>query len=397
MSNRPNFAPLILLSLVVAACGGRSEATPTSVTPSPNPVTATAFPAHTPVPSPTPLPASAAAVCGRGIVCLASGNRLSAVPFVENEAAEILPDAAPNSVNVRGLAARGDYLYALVDVGDSPLLSPSGSRPALLTWELHWEFGAPMGLLTVPFRFVDRQDLPELGSQGWTFAGDLDAEGNLLFLTTYDPGMLRIFDVSDPGRPRQVGEIELGADYTHSSWTPELDVKDGHAFVTANDELRVLDVRHPAAPRLVSVIDAPGDPMDGDERNDSAVDVAAAGDTAYVTSAGAGGLWVAEVNPQAQEWHVVGQIDLPDGQRRIAAVDNGRMWVLVFPSHDGSKPQPETIVRIDVSRSEAPHLEGANEFGTSWCRHLLIDAESDHRERWCVGPEGGGLTQMTGE
>ena len=84
------------------------------------------------------------------------------------------------------------------------------------------------------------------------------------------PGILRIFDVSNPSSPVELGSLRL------PSWVWGVHVRDGLAYVANGDAgLRIVDVRNPAAPTLSGSYATAG----------TAVDVFVSGALAYIASA----------------------------------------------------------------------------------------------------------------
>lgn len=120
-------------------------------------------------------------------------------------------------------------------------------------------------------RLLAEAPLPRAGQKGDTrrFGATFgQRQGQYL----YTPGFCRIYDVSDPRRPRQVGECPE-AGFQNSSCA----LMGHYALLTSEDGLKVVDVSDVAHPRLVGV--APGD-YEGGYYFGRGIDVA--GHLAYV-------------------------------------------------------------------------------------------------------------------
>ncbi|WP_434099636.1 nSTAND1 domain-containing NTPase [Streptomyces minutiscleroticus] len=96
---------------------------------------------------------------------------------------------------------------------------------------------------------------PLLGHTGAVYLTSFDPSGNLLATAGYDR-TVRLWDVSDPTRPRRLGGPLTG----HTSWvSTALFSPDGRTLVSAGDDgtIRLWDVRDPGHPRRL------GSPLNG--------------------------------------------------------------------------------------------------------------------------------------
>jgi len=132
-------------------------------------------------------------------------------------------------------------------------------------------------------------------------------------------GILYVIDVADPTRPGKVASVEL-PDHTSSNVTLAGDyayvaLADCYYF-TCSGSLQMIDISHPAQPRLASSLDVPGGVF--------AVTVADDGDGSgrygYL-AAGEVGVWVVDASDPAQP-HLVGLENTPGRARGIAVVDD---------------------------------------------------------------------------
>ena len=88
-----------------------------------------------------------------------------------------------------------------------------------------------------------------LGNIDTTNSQGLDLEGDRVYLAG-GHDVLRVFDVSDPSQPQQVGFYDFG------TFNNDVAVRHGIAFVAA-DGLYVIDFSNPAVPNLIGWGDYP--------------------------------------------------------------------------------------------------------------------------------------------
>ncbi|MCD7443587.1 hypothetical protein K4B79_35920 [Streptomyces lincolnensis] len=90
---------------------------------------------------------------------------------------------------------------------------------------------------------------PLLGHTGAVYLTSFSPDGRTLATASYDR-TVRLWDVSDPSRPKPLGKPLTG----HTSWvSSSVFSPDGHTLATAGDDgtVRLYDVRDPARPRAI--------------------------------------------------------------------------------------------------------------------------------------------------
>jgi hypothetical protein len=204
---------------------------------------------------------------------------------------------------------------------------------------------------------------------------------------------LASIDVADPTKPRLVAKSDrLGGEVRSVA------VDAGHAFaVLGQPGLRIVDVRDPAAPRIVGTLDTPGD----------AGDVAVAGGMAYIAD-GTGGMRVIDVHDPAAPREVgvarsprpslfvasqgayayvaqrdafetgvavvdvadpahpreVGFVDVPGGGYPLA-VKGSRVYAGRWPATQANGQPSGYIAVVDVSTPARPRLTGTSAHAAS--------------------------------
>ncbi|MBZ0264865.1 hypothetical protein K8I28_09360, partial [bacterium] len=178
---------------------------------------------------------------------------------------------------------------------------------------------------------LDAQEINESGNlyQLLDDGRDIVVQGDFAYIANWEGGV-RIFDVSDPADPLQVG-----------IWIPEhkiyrLDVQDEFVYAVGQDGLVILNVSIPAVPHFLSRLIFAGLPDD----------VEVSGDYAYVTVDN-DGLYVVDISDPATP-EQVGNLTELGNTHRIHIQGNLAFITLLYE---------EQIAVVDLSTPWAPTLE----------------------------------------
>ena len=289
-----------------------------------------------------------------GAVRAARANNL----FILKQVDLMIP-SADEVTNIAAFACEGGLLHALVDIGDPD--ERESWRPGIASIELIPDGG---------FSRFKINEMPKTSSL--TYAGDIEATEGHLWVTTYDPGFLRVFDTSVPTLPREIASLELPANYTASGWKPELAVGDGVAFVATGTSVLVIDISNPSAPTFLANVDAPGDPM-GELAEDVlsyALDVVAEGRAGL--AAGPDGVWSIIQEEGTGEWRAGGSIIFKEGDRHFVGLHDGKPGIeRLMPSSTG-EVWASVYEEIDMRLPAAPVLAAAAGLQTGYARHLVL-------------------------
>lgn len=213
----------------------------------------------------------------------------------------------------------------LTDSYASPILVLSMiNTRSILAWLV---FATSTAFLSVPAR------------AGWHVVGQIGGPVSAVAVrgtTAYVAVGLRlyVYDVSDPGAPRDVGSTKPFGDFIS-----DIELAGSRAYVTAGkDGLHILDVSDPAIPRDIGRWDSPG----------SAEGVAVAGSIAYLAD-GPFGVQIVDVSDPAAPRGLSTAFDkfftfdvIVDGP--IAYVAAAGAGVLVLDARDRSQPRELPIV-----------------------------------------------------
>ncbi len=308
---------------------------------------------------------SAVGTCGSRII-LGVKNTVREVrpenPFII-QAVDLRINADIAVASIAAFACGGDYLYALVNVGDPN--DPSGWLPAIASIRLQTSGGFGNWKLT---------GLPKTSSL--TSAGDIEAAGGRLWVTTSDPGYFRVFDLQAPDTPREIGSLELPASYAASGWSPMLAIGDGYAFVTTGTGVLVIDLFEPDAPALLANVDAPGDPMGelAEKALAYATDVVAEGRSALAS--GPDGVWSVVRDEATGDWQVGGVISFGAGVRRFIGRHDGHPGIERTMPSDTGEEWASVYEEIDLRLPEAPVVAAAAGLPNGYARRLVLISDT---------------------
>lgn len=308
---------------------------------------------------------SAIGTCA-GRIMLGVGNTVREVrpesPFLI-QAVELRISADIAVASVAAFACGGDYLYALVNVGDPD--DPGSWLPSIASIRLQSAGGFGAFKLT---------GLPTTGSLN--AGGDIEFAGGRLWVTTLDPGFFRVFDLQTPDAPREIGSLELPVGYSGSGWKPMLSIGDGYAFVTTGTGVLVIDLFEPNAPALIDTVDAPGDPMGETETTALAyaTDVEAEGVGALV--AAPDGVWSVVRDDASGDWQSGGVISFGPGERRFIGRHDGHPGIARRTTSDTGEEWATVYEEIDLRLPQAPILAAAAGLQNGYARHLVLISEA---------------------
>jgi hypothetical protein len=217
---------------------------------------------------------------------------------------------------------------------------------------------------------------------GWSRPQCLAVDSKRALLV--DAAGLQILDVSQPGNPVRVGwhEIDGFADGTWLGAIVRITIEGDRAYLTAlwqdtsrwyTQRLKIIDVSNPAAPVTLSTYDLGS--VDEFAIVDY-VDVAVAGDYAYVASVGSG-LEVIDISNPARPlpagWHQA------SGAVKAVAIHGSHAYLGLRRSWDGSQFVGETLEIIDISDPFNPRKVGG---------FSILDPEGRYQELLSLAVSG---------
>lgn len=245
---------------------------------------------------------------------------------------------------------------------------------------------------------------------GWVNA--VDARGSLVFMG--DGALLRVIDLSSPGSPVEVGSLELEGREIIS-----LAVDENRVYVGTLQSLHVVDVTTPAIPVELGVlphlevkygIAAMGDTVSYAGSQDLVIvdvrfptmptviglwsgyppsDVKLAGDYAYVTTVGSGGLRILDLTDPSQPTQV-GHVAAPTGNLDVSGnlvfVEDGSDGLWIFDVSDPTAPF--LVADADLSPATGAtdvSIQGDLAFVSTQLDGLLIIDVSDPQSPVFVG------------
>jgi len=89
------------------------------------------------------------------------------------------------------------------------------------------------------------------------FIKDVAISDNLAFVVTYNHG-LRIIDVTEPKKPKEIGRYDNRWSKSRFSGFVDVSVSGNYAYLAQNTEgLKVLDISEPSKPRLINTYQSP--------------------------------------------------------------------------------------------------------------------------------------------
>ncbi len=163
----------------------------------------------------------------------------------------------------------------------------------------------------------------------------IDIEGQYVYVVSYSPDQLSIFNAADPSSPLLEGSLSLPGGYSSG-----IDVFGNFAYVTSwNNRLTVVDITNHAAPAIRGYVTLPG----------SAYRVKVVYPYAYVADFNSGLQIVDVSNPDAPS--ITGSYDTP-GQATDVAVDGN--YAYMADGYAGG------LQIIDISNPSSPLLAGSH-------------------------------------
>jgi hypothetical protein len=171
------------------------------------------------------------------------------------------------------------------------------------------------------FRVFDIRGLPNLQQVGrLALPGEgpgLAVSGDFAYIAGEN---LEVIDISQPANPQRVG----GCPGLGGKWNGQIAVVGGRACVVGDGMLRVFDTSEPSNPQMVGECTVPGLPWGA-----SGVDIAMAGEFAYVAASHAG-VEVLDIRVPAHPRRVGGNsafdahaLAIADGRLHVAAGEQG--------------------------------------------------------------------------
>ncbi|MFA4880335.1 MAG: hypothetical protein WC650_01755 [Candidatus Doudnabacteria bacterium] len=176
--------------------------------------------------------------------------------------------------------------------------------------------------------------------------GGVQVKGNYAYMVDDGFGGLRVIDISDPSKPREVGCSERHIQ------AREIYVRENYAYVTFNG-LRVYDISNPVRPREVGICEIPS----------WTTGITVKDKYAYITNGRPeGGLWIIDTSDPKKP-RQVGYCHTSGNAYGVDVVDNSA-YVICTGGLDV----------IDISDPNTPHKAGNFPYTMSYARGLFIES-----------------------
>lgn len=127
-------------------------------------------------------------------------------------------------------------------------------------------FGQPMAVLDISQPTRPRW-VGELAELDGTMNDSFEMDGDIAYLVRYGKGdvsaaegvplLFDVLDLADPAAPRRMASLDLGV-RVRTFGGPGIAVADGHVFILRWNQIVIVDVRDPAMPRIERMLPLPG-------------------------------------------------------------------------------------------------------------------------------------------